>query len=337
MNKWSEKTVLITGVCGTIGCGVLQSLLSEYKPLKIIGIDSNETELFFLMQAYRDFENLQLLMGDIRDKERLIDVLRGVDILIHCAAYKHVSLCEESPNEAVQTNITGTQNIIEAARICHVERVIFTSSDKAVNPTNVMGTTKLMGERLMTAANARKIAGSPIYFSTRFGNVLGSRGSVLEIFKSQIKLGKPLTLTHREMTRFVMTVNEAVTLVLNTVFLAQGGEVFVTKMPVVKIEDLALSLSSHMKEEGFTSSIKIIGAKPGEKLYEELMTSEEVGRAIDFRNYFIVLPAFREEYLNINYSNYTGVTKVLKPYNSSLEKSLSKIELSDYLKKHKLI
>ena len=165
--------------------------------------------------------------------------MAGINLVFHTAAFKHVILCERSPFEAVQTNIIGIQNIIQAAIANQVARLIFTSSDKAVNPTNVMGTSKLMGERLMTAANGNACGNCQIFASTRFGNVLGSRGSVIPIFREQIKMGGPVTLTDPEMTRFIMSIKQAVQLVIDSAFLAQGGEVFVTKMPVIRIQDLA--------------------------------------------------------------------------------------------------
>ena len=212
---WKGKSVLITGVSGTVGGEVLRQLIGE-SPSEIIGIDNNESELFFLTEEYRERDNVKLFLGDIRDPEKLIRKSRGVDCIIHTAALKHVILCEQTPRDPVQTNILGTQNVIDAALANGVERVIFTSSDKAVNPTNVMGTTKLMGERLITAANAHRRNGGALFSSTRFGNVLGSRGSVMPLFRRQIAAGGPVTLTELEMTRFIMTLSDAVKLVMNS-------------------------------------------------------------------------------------------------------------------------
>ena len=165
--------------------------------------------------------------------------IAGCEIALHAAAVKHVFLCEESPFAAIHANILGTQNIIDAALRTGVERLLLTSSDKAVNPTNVMGTSKLMAERLVSAANAHPRLGNQIFASTRFGNVLGSRGSVIPLFIRQIRLGGPVTVTSPDMTRFIMTLDEAVGLVMDSLFLARGGEIFVTKMPVLRIGDLA--------------------------------------------------------------------------------------------------
>ncbi len=186
MDNFGEKTVLITGACGTIGAELCRQLLAG-QVRQVICLDNNETELFFLQERYKLDSRLKCYLSDIRDRESLLLRMQGVDIVLHSAALKHVGLCEDSPNQAVHTNISGTQNVIDAALANKVERVIFTSSDKAVNPTNVMGTSKLMGERLMTAANENNLAKSTIFASTRFGNVLDSRGSVMPLFRRQIE------------------------------------------------------------------------------------------------------------------------------------------------------
>ena len=186
-NFLSQKRILITGACGTVGSELTRQLLEDHNPLEVVGIDNNESGLFFQEQKYLSHKNARFTLADIRDCEKLIRMMQDIDIVFHTAALKHVILCERSPFEAIQTNILGVKNIINAASACKVEKVIFTSSDKAVNPTNVMGTSKLMGERIMTAANSNQRNETTIFASTRFGNVLGSRGSVIPIFKEQIK------------------------------------------------------------------------------------------------------------------------------------------------------
>ncbi len=182
MEQWKDKRVFITGVCGTVGRELLRQVLGR-GPAEVLGMDNNESELFLLGEEYRESRGVRFVLGDLRDRDSIIRKTQGMDVIIHAAALKHVLLCEESPRDAVQTNILGTQNVIDAALENGVDRVLFTSSDKAVNPTNVMGTSKLMGEHLMTAANAVRRGERPIFASTRFGNVLGSRGSVIPIFK----------------------------------------------------------------------------------------------------------------------------------------------------------
>jgi FlaA1/EpsC-like NDP-sugar epimerase len=336
-SPWAGKRVLITGACGTVGRELLRQLL-PLGPREIVGIDNNESDLFFLGEEVRAHPSVNLFLCDVRDLRCLTHHTKGIDIVLHTAALKHVILCERAPSSAVQTNILGVQNVIEAALSCDVERVLFTSSDKAVNPTNVMGTSKLMGERLMTAANARKRGQGPIFASTRFGNVLGSRGSVIPLFKQQIAQGGPVTLTDPDMSRFIMTLHDATRLVMDSVFLARGGEVFVTKMPVVRIEDLAHvmveELAPHCGHDAASMEVRVIGAKPGEKLYEELMNDEETRRTIELEEYFCVLPAFKSVYEEIDYA-YPGLNGqgvgVDNPYNSSVEAAMTREALRPYL------
>jgi len=344
MKKFEGKSILVTGACGTVGAELVKQLLADniYAPKELIGLDSNESELFFLDQKYINEPRASFYVSDIRDKDDLINKMRGVDMVFHAAALKHVILCERSPEQAMQTNIHGVQNVIAAANANNVEMVIFTSSDKAVNPTNVMGTSKLMGERLMTAANSNKRGKGPVFASTRFGNVLGSTGSVIPIFHNQIADGGPVTLTDKNMTRFVMSVEESVQLVLGSAEQAKGGEVFVTKMPVIRIEDLATAMIDEIAPtngmEAGDINITEIGSKPGEKLYEELMSPEETRRTIELEQFFSVLPAFRGIYHEIDYTYSTVVNEVVtNPYVSEEQKPLTVEEIKAFLKKNNLL
>jgi FlaA1/EpsC-like NDP-sugar epimerase len=253
-----------------------------------------------------------------------------------------VILCERAPFDAVQTNILGVKNVIQAALNNGVERVIFTSSDKAVNPTNVMGTSKLMGERLITAANSLKMNHRTIFSSTRFGNVLGSRGSVIPIFARQIEAGGPVTLTDARMTRFIMTLEDSCRLVLSAAEKAKGGEVFVTKMPVIRIADLARvmidELAAGFGHDPRTMPVTEIGSKPGEKLYEELMSDEETRRTVELEEMFAVLPAFRSVYEDIAYDYDDLVTTtVTDPYVSTPQNSMSEAELRLFCRRNQLL
>ena len=324
LERFAEKTVLVTGSCGTVGAELVRQLVDS-PAAEIVCLDNNESELFFQLEQYRDTGRVRCHLADIRDREVLKLRTQGADVIIHSAALKHVGLCEDSPNQAVHTNIHGTQNVIDAALANGVERMIFTSSDKAVNPTNVMGTSKLMGERLMTAANESDRSGSTILASTRFGNVLGSRGSVVPLFRRQIANGGPITLTDRGMTRFIMTLAEAAALVLESVWLAKGGEVMVTKMPVARIEDVA-----EVMREALAGNRRIdlveIGPKPGEKMYEELVNSEEVRRTYDFGDFFVIFAAFADDGRPPCQTH----RRIDRPYHSSEEPALSRTEVADY-------
>ena len=341
--KMRNKKILITGCCGTVGRELVrQVLMGDYGPAEVVGLDNNESELFFIDQKYIADTRASFFMADNRDEQALTQLFKGVDIVFHTAAFKHVVLCERSPMEAIQTNIHGVQNVISAARENNVGKVIFTSSDKAVNPTSVMGTTKLMGERLITAANSNSKDGNTIFASTRFGNVLGSNGSVIPIFKNQIKAGGPVTITDPEMTRFIMTIEQAAELVIDSAGLAKGGEVLITKMPVISIMDLAKVmielLAPAYGHDADKIKIETVGCKPGEKLYEELMSDEETRRAVELERYFSVLPAYRGIYREIEYS-YPDFTSdiVDNPYNSSVEANMSMMELRAYLLRNGLL
>lgn len=333
MDKFSGKTVVVTGACGTVGSELVNQLVDSPAE-RIICLDNNESDLFFLQQQYLSNDRVHCHLADMRDLESLKLRFQDVHIVLHAAALKHVGLCEDSPNQAVRTNINGTQNVIDAAFVNHVERVIFTSTDKAVNPTNVMGTSKLMGERLITAANESKRNNSTVLASTRFGNVLGSRGSVVPLFKRQIDAGGPITLTDREMTRFIMTLEEASSLVLKSVWLATGGEVFVTKMPVARIEDIALVMRDELGDGNI--EIKEIGAKPGEKMYEELLNDEEVRRTFEVDDYFVVLPAFAGDF-EAAYPLVRNHRQPDRPYNSSTEPSMNLKDVREFFETRNIL
>jgi FlaA1/EpsC-like NDP-sugar epimerase len=338
----NQKRVLITGACGTVGRELIRQLLEQHQPDELIALDNNESELFALEQQFAEYDQANFFLADVRDRDRLNNKMEGIDWVFHTAAFKHVRQCERSPFEAVQTNILGVQNIIYAAIENNVERVIFTSSDKAVNPTNVMGTSKLMGERLITAANSNLRGDGPIFTSTRFGNVLGSRGSVIPIFRDQIQRGGPVTLTDPEMTRFIMSIEEAVQLVIDSGILCRGGEVFVTKMPAIRIQDLAEVMVEKLApvygHRDGDIEIKIIGHQPGEKLYEELLNMEETRRSWELERYFVVLPAFREIYRDIAFEYPDTASKeVTSAYHSGAQTLLSKAQLVKFLQENKLL
>ena len=283
--SWLEgKSVLITGAGGTVGRGLLTETLAAGSKV-VRALDCHEHGLFQLQQQIGNPENVRWLLGDVRDERRLARAMEGVDVVFHAAALKHVSIGEYNPFEIVQTNLVGLQNVIQASLERGVERVIFTSSDKAVNPTNAMGASKLMGERLVSAAQQMRGTAGTRFASVRFGNILGSNGSVVEIFKNQIARGGPVTLTDERMSRFVMGLEHSVRLVLRAAELSVGGELFVLRMPALKIRDLAEVMIERLAPlHGYRPErieIVEIGSKPGEKLYEELLSEAEAPHAFE--------------------------------------------------------
>lgn len=334
IEKFNNLTVFITGSCGTIGKEIIRILISETSA-SVVAVDNNETELFFQQEKYKSGGRVKSFLVDIRDKEELLLRMQGADIVLHTAALKHVGICEASPAQAIQTNIIGTQNVIDAALSNNVERLIFTSSDKAVNPTNVMGVSKLMGERLVTSASENLASSGTIFASTRFGNVLGSRGSVVPLFRSQIEAGQPITLTDKKMTRFIMTLSEATRLVLDSVWIARGGEVMVTKMPTAKIEDIAKVMAKNLANEKEIDIIEI-GSKPGEKMYEELMNDEELLRSKVYGSFLIVLSAFCDP-LDDRLKHLASCDSPDRPYNSDNEAPLNESEVEKYFLENGLL
>ena len=322
------EKILITGGAGTIGSAMSIELLSM-KPSVVRILDNDETKLFELEQEIGN-GHARYLLGDVRDKERLYSACRDIDIVFHMAALKHVNACEYNPFEAVKTNVLGVQNVIDVCIDEDVEKVIFTSSDKAVNPTNVMGTSKLLGEKIITAANYYKGSHEQKFTSVRFGNVLGSRGSLLPLLKNQISKGGPVTVTDPEMTRFFMTEKQAISMILKVLSIMHGGEVFILKMPVFRVGDI---VDVVVKEAGNGNiKTKLIVPKPGEKHYEELMTVEESKRGIELEGMFAIFPEVKE-LLQQNGFNFGNSKKArIGEYASNKEKISTKEALRSVLK-----
>ena len=286
--------MLVTGGSGTIGAALVDTLIGAGADVvRVFGRD--ETKHFYQRQRLGSGGHVRFLVGDVRDRDRLSRATVDVDVVFHLAALKHVESGEYNPFEVTQTNVVGTQNVIDACLANGVERMVLTSSDKAANPTSVMGASKLMAEKLVTAATNYRGANPTIFASVRFGNVLGSRGSALELFSRQIRAGGPVTVTDPSMTRFVMTTSRAVELAVKAADIAKGGEVFVFKMPVATLADLVAStievVASTAGLDPATIATRSVDIRPGEKNYEELMTAEESTRARDIGDMYVVLPA----------------------------------------------
>ena len=322
-NMFEDKNILVTGGTGSIGSEIVRKVL-QHEPRALRVFSNDENAQFSLQQELKSYENVRFLVGDVRDKERLMMAAESVDFIFHAAALKHVPICEYNPFEAVKTNVLGTQNVIEVAMEVEVEKVITMSTDKAVNPINVMGGTKLLAERLTISANYYKGARRTAFSCVRFVNVLDSRGSVVPLFEEQIKKGGPLTITDPDMTRFVMSISMAAELVVKAAEIARGGEIFIFKMPALRIGDLAEVMIEELAPRyGYTPAkiqTKITGKRVGEKFDEELMTKEEAENAYEVEDMFVVRPLVPGE-------NLKGKRAPVKDYSSRGTRLLTKEEI----------
>jgi len=278
-----NKTILLTGGVGSFGSKFAEVVLKEYNPKAIRVFDINEEKEVAMERKFQD-ERLRFFIGDIRDKSRLKRAMKNVDIVVHAAALKHITVCEYNPIEAVKTNIQGAINIVEAAIDAGVEKIIALSTDKAVYPVNLYGASKMVMEKIIIQGNAYAAKQNTRFACTRYGNVVASSGSVVPLFREQAKSGK-LTITDEKMTRFWITLEQGVDFVIKSLERMRGGEIFVPKIPSMKIMELAEVIAPQAKKE-------IIGIRPGEKLHEALITQEEAKHAKEYDNYFIIEPEF---------------------------------------------
>ena len=280
---WTDKSILITGGTGSFGKKFIEIMLAEYHPAKLIVYSRDELKQHEMRMAGFDHPSLRYFIGDVRDLERLRRAMHGVDIVVHAAALKQVPACEYNPMEAVKTNIIGTSNVIEAALDAGVKKVMALSTDKAVNPVNLYGATKLAAEKLVVQSNAYAGADVTRYACVRYGNVVGSRGSVVPVFLQQRHNGV-LTITDERMTRFWLSLEQGVRFTVSSIEQMQGGEVFVPKIPSMKVIDLAHAIAPQ-------AQVEIIGIRPGEKLHEVLISDDESRTTVELEKMYVVLPA----------------------------------------------
>lgn len=322
MSIISGKTVLITGGTGSFGHKVA-TYLAEQNPKRIIIFSRDEKKQF---EMEKDFPDYQYILGDIRDYHRISWALRGVDFVFHAAALKQVPSCEVAPIEAVKTNILGSNNVCDAAIERGVETLVALSTDKAVKPVNTMGISKSMMEKIVCSKNQQKI--DTRFACVRYGNVLGSRGSVVPFFKKQLDKGFVLPITSPTMTRFMMTLDEAVRLVFYALSKAKGGEIYVKKSPALKVIDLAHSMIKKYGD-GDISKINIVGTRPGEKIDEVLVNEYEIRRSVESDDFFEIVPEYLEVPVNNNYPEayeYTSAnTRQLTEY-EDISELLDRIE-----------
>jgi len=291
---FNNKTLLITGGTGSFGNAVLRRFLdSDLREIRILSRDEKKQD--DMRKKYNN-PKLKFYIGDVRDYQSVINAVRGVDFIYHAAALKQVPSCEFHPMEAVKTNVLGTENVLEAAINCGVKRVVCLSTDKAVYPINAMGISKAMMEKVIVAKS--RSSNSTVICVTRYGNVMASRGSVIPLFVNQIRAGQPITITDPAMTRFMMTLDDAVDLVLYAFEHGRPGEIFVQKAPAATIETLAKALSDLLGAP--QHPINIIGTRHGEKLFEALLSREEMVAAKDLDGYFRVSPDLRD----LNYGKF---------------------------------
>jgi UDP-N-acetylglucosamine 4,6-dehydratase len=278
------KTILITGATGSFGKACIEALLAHHAPGTIRLFSRDELKQSELQTHYRGDDRLRFLLGDVRDRTRMVQATRGCDLIIHAAALKQVPACEYNPFEAVQTNIIGAENVVAAAMANDVSRVIQLSTDKAVNPVNLYGATKLAAEKIVTQANTYAAETGARFANVRYGNVVGSRGSVIPVFIEQARGGE-LKITDERMTRFWITLPRAVEFVLSCLEMMEGGEVFVPKIPSMRVTDIAEAIAPEAKRS-------VIGIRPGEKLHEVMLTEDESRHAQELEDRYAVLPEF---------------------------------------------
>ena len=292
---FDDKVLMITGGTGSFGHTVLKRFLStDVREIRVFSRDEKKQEDMRIALAD---DKVKFYIGDVRDYDSIAQAMIGVDYVFHAAALKQVPSCEFYPMEAVKTNVLGTENVLNAAIAAGVQRVVVLSTDKAVYPINAMGISKAMAEKLVVAKSRINVKAGPVICATRYGNVMASRGSVIPLFVSQLKAGEPLTVTDPNMTRFLMSLEDSVDLVLYAFEHAQQGDIFVQKAAASTVADLAVALKELV---GGDSPVKVIGTRHGEKLYESLISREEMAKAEDMGRYFRI-PADNRD---LNYKKY---------------------------------
>jgi len=287
----NNKTVLITGGTGSFGQKFVDLVSRNYSPKRLIVFSRDELKQFEMQQKFSDRSNLRYFLGDVRDKDRLNRAFKGVDIIIHAAALKQIPAAEYNPFEVIKTNVLGAQNVIEAAIDCGVKKIIALSTDKAANPINLYGATKLCSDKLFVAANSYSGFQDTNFSVVRYGNVVGSRGSVIPFFLDQRCNGK-LPITDPRMTRFWITLEQGVQFVLQSLEKMSRGEIFVPKLPSTRITDLAAAIAPDCE-------LEIVGIRPGEKLHEVMISAEDARRSLEYDNYYVITPNFtwwKEDY-----------------------------------------
>lgn len=324
---FNDKIILITGGTGSWGNELTKQLLEKYNPKRIRIFSRGEHKQVQMKLKYPNEKRIRYFIGDVRDKKRLLIVTKGVDYIFHLAALKHVPVCEENPWESVLTNIYGIRNVIECAIENKIKKVINISTDKAVDPFNLYGICKACGEKLIIAANTESENTS--FACIRGGNVIGTNGSVIPLFREQILRNNEITITDEKMSRYFLSLSDAISLIFKATIDSVGGEVFVMKMPAAKITELAKVMIQELGDKN--TKIRNIGIRPGEKLYEVLVSKYEAPRCIEFGDYFIILPQIKLPKIEENYKN-KKFASILE-YNSKNTHLLTEEEIKEVLNK----
>ena len=325
----SGKTVLITGGTGSFGKMFVKTILQKYPTIKKIIIFSRDEYKQFVMQNMPEYlpyiDKMRFFIGDVREKDRLMRAFENVDIVIHAAALKQVPTCEYNPFEAIKTNVLGAQNIIDAAIDRGVQKVVALSTDKACAPINLYGATKLCSDKLFIAGNSYCGAKQTRFSVVRYGNVAGSRGSVIPFFQKLINEGaKELPITDVNMTRFWLKLEQAVDMVLKAIETMQGGELYVKKIPSMRMIDLAQAIAPNLQ-------IKEIGIRPGEKLHEQMITREDARNTIDMGDFYIILPEIDMEHIKYKYPNSKPVASDFEYHSGNNDRWLSIEEMKELI------
>lgn len=319
---YTNKKILVTGGTGSIGENLVSSLLL-YNPKEIVVFSKDDSRQYLMKRNYLKHDNIHYFLGDIRDEDSLEYITRGINIVFHTAAIKQVPICEDNPFEAVKTNVIGSENVIITSIKNKVQKVINISTDKAVNPKNTLGITKLLAEKLFYNANYLKNNKYTTFASVRFGNVIGSRGSVIPLILNQIKSGNEITITDPKMTRFFMTIPEATNLSLKAAYYSQGGETFIFKMKALELNNLIEAIKIYSKQKGLNvGTVNKIGVRQGEKMYEELISIEEADNLVEDNELYVIKPTDISDYYHFK-------PAAIVPYNSDY---VEKLELKEIIR-----
>ena len=323
---FNGKCLLITGGTGSFGNAVLRRFLdTDIREIRIFSRDEKKQD--DMRQFYKN-SKIKYFIGDVRDRLSIDNAMKGVDYVFHAAALKQVPSCEFFPTEAVRTNVLGCENVLDSAQFHHVKKVIVLSTDKAVYPINAMGMTKALSEKVMVAKSRNLNGSGTVFCGTRYGNVMASRGSVIPLFVNQMKLGQPITVTDPHMTRFMMSLESAVDLVLFAFENGDNGDIFVKKSPATTIEILAQAIKELY---GSSSEVKVIGSRHGEKLYETLVNREEMVKAIDMEGFYRIPADTRDLNYNKFFTEGTEAVSQIEEYHSHNTYRLSLEETKELL------